>query len=162
MSAQQNNRPNVFYRVLAVFLALAVSVANSVLFYFVIWDMFSPSQPFSVVLFIGSGGAHLAYFFLPWFIKEMLVPLRQEPAVGGSRSASRNGGGKRNSIEGLATVCTMFAVLLGVTATGLWLVQSQQEESNTAIITKANCEQVGGEFQLVEGKLVCVIEKTAP
>ena len=162
MSERQSIQPNIFYRILAVSLALALSVTNSFLFIFVIWDMLSPSQPFSVILFVGSGGAHLAYFFLPWFVKEMLAPLLRRPVADSARLADQNSRRERKSIEGLATVCTMFAVLLGVTTTGLWLVQLLQEDANFAMITKANCEQVGGSFHSAEKKLVCVIDDPNP
>ena len=164
MSEQQNNRPKDFNRVLAVGFVLALSAGNSALFYFVIWDMLSPSEPFSVILFFVSGSAHLAYFFLPWFAKEMLAPLFRPIASDSGRNQSGNNhpAGEASMNNGFVNVCAMFGMLLCTTAIGLWSLQSdlwRQAEPNMAMITEANCLQIEGEPKLIDGKLICVIEQ---
>ncbi len=142
MSAQQNESPKIFNRLLVVGLLLALSAGNSALFYFVIWDMLSPSEPYSVILFFLSGSAHLGYFFLPWFIKEMLAPAFRLPASNSGRFDSRNSHQTGDASNGFVTACAMFGMLLCITTIGLWSFQSdlwRQKEPTMALITEANC-----------------------
>lgn len=160
MKEQAGGSPNLFNRMAGILLILALSLANSALFYFVIWDMLSPSKPYSVILFFVSGGAHLIYFFLPWFCYEMLGSVFR----GGSSEATRfdvnsSAGGSDGFF---VTVCTQFGVVLCVSAIGLWLLQSdllREEKPSVALITKANCLEIGGQPQMVGDQLLCVIKE---
>ena len=160
MTEPADSNPNLFNRMVGILLVLALSLANSALFYFVIWDMLSPSKPYSVILFFVSGGAHLIYFFLPWFFHEMLGPIFRS----GSSEVTRFDAG--NSAAGsdgfFVTVCTQFGVVLCVSAIGLWLLQAdflREEKPSIALITKANCLEIGGRPQMVGDQLLCIVKE---
>ncbi len=160
MMERADSSPNLFNRMAGILLILALSLANSGLFYFVIWDMLSPSKPYSVILFFVSGGAHLIYFFLPWFCYEMVGSI----FGGGSSEATRFDGSSSTGGSGgfFVTICTQFGVVLCVSAIGLWLLQAdflREEKPSVALITKVNCLQIGGEPRMVDGQLLCVVEE---
>ena len=159
---QQNESPKIFNRLLVVGLLLALSAGNSALFYFVIWDMLSPLEPYSVILFFLSGSAHLVYFFLPWFIKAMLAPAFRRLTSEASRLDSRGGYQAGEASNGFVTVCAMVGMLLCITTIGLWSFQPdlwRQKEPTMALITEANCLAIGGAPKVIDGKLICIIEK---
>ena len=140
---------------------LSLTIANSILFYFVIWDMLSPSKPYTVILFFISGSAHLIYFFLPWFVMECLGPIFRAGGEGNARF-DRRAQGNDGPAAAFLNVVTQFGVVLCLSAIGLWFLQSEfepKEVPRLALITKANCLEIGGEPSLVDGKLVCIVKK---
>ncbi len=159
MKERAGDNPKIFLRMAALLFILGLSLANSALFYFVIWDMLSPSKPYSVILFFVSGGAHLIYFFLPWFFAEMLGPVMRPSSDDARRyDASSQGEGGF-----FLTACTQFGVVLCVSAIGLWFLQSDLlsgEQPRLALITEANCTEIGGTPKQVDDKIICVITKS--
>lgn len=163
MSEPDAKTPNVYSRCASLALITALSLANSALFYFVIWDMFSPSEPYTVILFFVSGSAHLVYFFLPWFAASVLAPVFRVDGTG----ASHYSGGARSQAPQtdnfFVTICTQFGVALCITALVLWALQidwhSDPGDGHLALITKENCLQIGGAPQYVDGRLTCVLAK---
>ena len=156
MMEQQYNKSKVFSRILTVILLLALTAGNSALFYFVIWDMLSPSRPFAVMLFIISGSAHLIYFFLPWFISSFLGPVFR-------RSDKAQAGGSTESTCLFGKLCAQVGIVLCASVIGLWLVQqglTPEERPISVLITSANCLEIGGIPEVTEGKLVCIIMRT--
>ena len=82
-------------RMVAILVLIGIAAANSALFYFIIWPEFSPHDPFSAILFFISGGAHLIYFFIPWFVVDVIGasfgtggedPSKYETNLGGDTS----------------------------------------------------------------------------
>ena len=160
MTEQADSKPNLFNRMVGILLIFGLSLANSVLVYFVIWDMLSPSKPYSVILFFVSGGAHLIYFFLPWFIREMLGPIFRT----GSSEVTRFDGSSSTGGSGdfFVTFCTQFGAALCISALGLWLLQSdllRDEKPRLALITKANCVEIGGKPHMVDDQILCVVKE---
>ncbi len=156
MMEQQYNRPEIFGRILALILLLTLIIGNSALFYFVIWDMLSASKPFTVILFIISGSAHLIYFFLPWFISSFLGPVFR-------RSNKAQTGGSTESTRLFGKLCAQVGIVLCASVIGLWLVQqglTPEERPMSVLITSANCQEIGGIPEMTEGKLVCIIMRT--
>ena len=156
MMEQQYNKSKVFSRILTVILLLALTAGNSALFYFVIWDMLSPSRPFAVMLFIISGSAHLIYFFLPWFISSFLGPVFR-------RSDKAQAGGSTESTRLFGKLCAQVGIVLCASVIGLWLVQqglTPEERPMSVLITSANCQEIGGIPEMTEDKLVCIIMRT--
>jgi len=156
MREEAHKDVNGAHRVLSVLLVLALMMANSALFYFVIWDMFRPSNRFAVILFFVSGGAHLTYFFLPWFIKSQLAPVFSDTVTGGGGSGTADAGGF------FVKLCVQMGLALCVTTLLLWALQqefpwSAPEEDFKPLITEANCLKIGGTPTYVDGRLACVL-----
>jgi putative hemolysin len=152
-----------FKRIGTVLLVVALSLANSLLFYFVIWDMLTPSQPFTVILFFVSGGAHLIYFFLPWFTRAMLAPIFRLRGDDVGRFDGAAGGRTAQDENGFVRLCTGFGAGLCVTSFVLLSLQfnfSAPESASMALITKENCLQIGGKPEYVHDKLICVVPKS--
>ena len=123
MLEQTIDKPDNLNRLLLVSLVLALSLANSSLLYFVLWDMLSPSKPFWVVLFTISGAAHVIYLFLPWLLGSLLGPLLRR-----SNAASSQFSGARTAETGdsgyfFTKLCAQVGILLCGAAIGLWLLQ---------------------------------------
>ena len=153
MFEQHYDRPKVFGRILALILLLTLIIGNSALFYFVIWDMLSPSKPFAVLLFIISGSAHVIYFFLPWFIASFLGPVVR-------RSNKAQTGGSTESTYLFGKLCMQLGIVLSASAIGLWFVQvnlTPEERPRSVLITSANCQEIGGNLEVIEGKPVCTL-----
>lgn len=163
MQDQAVSNLNLFGRVSAVLLMLALALANSALFYFVIWDMMQPGQPYTVILFFISGCAHLIYFFLPWFAAQMLGPIFRSPSTNSSQYGSRGPADVAPASSFFVTVCTLFGLALCVSVIGFWALQSgilSKKNAELALITKANCLEIGGATQAIDGKLICLIKDT--
>jgi len=159
MTAQAIERPSWGGRVAALLLVLGLLLANSLLFYFVIWDLLSPSQPYTVILFFLSGAGQLGYFFLPWFAREILAPLFRASSEAGRRF--RDGGHAARADGFVITVFTHIGAALCLSAIGLWFLQTElmpAEEPAPAYISEANCTQIGGKPVWTDGKLVCALE----
>lgn len=161
MSSREDERPlGAFNRVAGLLFVLGLCLANSILFYFVIWDMFSPSKPYTTILFVISGGANLVYVFLPWFARSMLAPIFQVHSDDVRRFDGAAASLSPRHDSPFASLCTIFGAALCVTTLGLWLVQAgfgAKKPENLALITKANCLEIGGEPQNVDGKLICIV-----
>jgi hypothetical protein len=160
MSAHAISGPNQASGVSALLLVLGLAVANSLLFYFVIWDLLSNWEPFSVLLFIVSGSAQLTYVFLPWFVREMLAPAVEFPAGSSHRYRDPNTAPSAPAGVCFASVATKFGVVLCAVALGLWLLQAnwpKTVEERPLYISEGNCASVGGSIKQVDGKVLCVL-----
>lgn len=161
MKNKQSDKSSITNKLSILLLMLALTIANSILFYFVIWDMLSPSKPYTVILFFISGSAHLIYFFLPWLAIACLGPIFRGGGDGNARF-DRRGQDDGGPAGAFVTVVTQFGMVLCVSAIGLWFLQSAFEPDDVprlALITEANCLEIGGAPDLVDGLLICIVKK---
>jgi len=162
MSTREFEGASAFSRISALLLVLGLAMSNSALFYFVIWDMLSPSQPYTAILFFVSGGAHLVYFFLPWFARSMLGPLFNQNMDDVRRFDGRAASLSPEHDNTFVTLCTIFGIGLCVATLGLLSLQldfGEKQAENLALITKENCVQIGGQPEYDNGKLICFMPK---
>ncbi len=160
MKEAARKKPNASFRVCMALLALALSLGNSALFYFVIWDLMTPTKPLTVVLFVISGSAHLAYFFLPWFFKDMVGPIFTLSTVNTSSYGSRGPDNYADESSFFVKLTVQFGMALCLLTLALSLVQSgllSGKEGQSSLIMEANCRQIGGELRRIAGTSVCVI-----
>jgi hypothetical protein len=164
MTTQARGTPGRSKQVAVLLLVFGLAVANSLLFYFVIWDQLSNWEPISVLLFFVSGGAHLIYFFLPWFARELFAPVLDTSTRASRRLRDPNNSTPARATTSTVAVATWFGAALCATAIGLLLVQIDlfpAEEKPVPYISEANCIHVGGTLSKVDGKVTCVLDPNA-
>lgn len=145
-------------RIVAIFVLIGIAAANSALFYFVIWPEFSPNDPFSAILFFISGGAHLIYFFIPWFVVDVIGatfgtggedPTKYETQLGGDTAGY------------FMRICIVVGGLSSVIVVLLSLLEDQLRSDpppTPVTITRANCLYAGGVATMIGGRLTCSFE----
>ncbi len=123
---------------------LATAIGNSFMFFQVIWPEFSPSDPFSAMLFFVSAAAHLIYLFIPWFLIDMFA-----------RSAGSGGFFLR--------LCTLVGALSCVLVLSLSVLKDVVAEPPTPVsITRANCAAAGGVASSADGRVTCEFARSTP
>ena len=127
MREPARKKPNASLRVCMVLAAFVLSLGNSALFYFVIWDMMTPTKPLTVVLFTISGSAHLAYFFLPWFIKDMIGPVFTLSTVNTASYGSRGPDNYADESSFFVKLAVQFGMALCLLTLALWLARIRHE-----------------------------------
>ena len=161
MTTRAEGTPKRSRQVGVLLLVFGLAVANSLLFYFVIWDsLLSDWEPISVLLFFVSGSAHLIYFFLPWFVRELLAPAVDTTTGTNRRFRDPNSGSPARATTSTVAVATWFGAALCATAIGLLLVQVDlfpAEEKPVPYISEANCIHVGGKISKLDGKVTCIL-----
>ncbi len=147
---------------IAVTLVLALAVANSALIYFVIWDMLSPSEPYSVILFFISGSAHLIYLFFPWFIKNQLGPLFRTYPEDRRRCDRRENGSKSEFVGSFINFFICVGVALCFSSLAFFAIDLEvfdEEERLQALISEENCRLIKGKTVVINGRLICQVEQ---
>ena len=148
-----------------VSLVLLLCCTNTALLYFVIWDMFSKSNPYGILMFAISGSAHLLYLFLPWFVAEQLGPFWRSAGSRVTRFDNQAIGGDEKGVSNFTYISVQFGVGLCLATITLWSLQSElggKIDHNLALITRANCLEIGGKPEAVGDKLICIIENKNP
>ena len=117
---------------------IPLAIGNSFLFFHIVWPEFSPSDPLGATLYFITGGAHLIYFVIPWFLvdvdgasRSFFLPLS---AVVGGLSC--------------AIVISLFLLKYHIHADPI-----------PVAITRANCLHAGGMPKLDDGRLLCDFSK---
>ena len=160
MREPAGKKPNASFKVCLVLAAFVLSLGNSALFYFVIWDMMTPTKPLTVVLFVISGSAHLVYFFLPWFVRDMFGPIFTLSTVNTAHYGSRGPDDYGDESSFFVKLTVQFGMALCLLTLALWLAQSGLlggKKGPSSLITEANCRQIGGELRNIAGTSICMI-----
>ena len=149
-----------FVRICLVLFVLAVAAANSMLLFFILWDMVASGEPVVVMLFFLSGSAHLMYAFFPWFIRDMVklavkTSYFKDVREGKQLSLNFSSGEASNFIS----YSTIFGACLCLAVLVLWWGDStfSTKDSGEVLVTESNCLQIGGEPTYVNGRLVCIV-----
>ena len=149
-------------RIVAILVLIGIAVANSLLFYFVIWPEFSPHDPFSAILFFISGGAHLIYFFIPWFVVDVIGATF---GTGGEDPTKYDTQLGSDSAGYFMRICIVVGGLSCATVVMLSLLEDQLRPDpmpTPVTITRANCLYAGGVATMVDGRVTCSFETQQP
>ncbi len=147
-------------RIVAILVLIGIAATNSALFYFVIWPEFSPHVPFSEILFFISGGAHLIYFFIPWFVVDVIGATFGTGGEDPSKYETQLGGDTAGYFMRMCIVVGGFSC---ATVVVLSLLEDQLRPAPPPVtITRANCLSAGGVPTMVGGRLTCDFETQQP
>ena len=155
MSLNSESQIDGYFRLAIVLFVLVITIANSALFYFIIWDIFDPKDPYINILFFLSASAQLTYVFFPWFAKDLLRPVVKEQSSEGDhlqRGASK--------ITLFAKSFVQVGVVMSLSSILFWAIIHEDAPSYemaplNVLITEDNCKKIGGKMKRVAGKLRC-------
>lgn len=146
-------------RLTVLLLLIALAVANSLFLYFVVWDLLSQGSLISKLMFSISASAHLLYFFLPWFARDLLAPIVSQSPPPSGRYAYRHDDAPATEVGFLPKLMIVIGASLCVIGFGFGLVEVDpfgwKAKPLEPLISEANCARIGGKIVEIDGKTTC-------